>query len=228
MSKTTIPTGGITADAINGTLIADDAINSEHYTDGSIDTAHIGNSQVTSAKVSGVGGLVPTGQVDGSGSGAVVLNSIFSSTYKNYIVIVDKLVPASGGASVYMQFRDDSGGLGGSNYGFIARALAANNGNEDNSDSDGATQATLAAGGISGDANKLGMRMVMHVQDPFTSSVYTGFHGTYGFISNSGYANSGYFGGLYHDNDSLTGLHLYLNTGGNLSARIKAYGVVDS
>ena len=57
MSKTTIPTGGITADAINGTLIADDAIDSEHYTDGSIDTAHIGDSQVTSAKTSGVGGI---------------------------------------------------------------------------------------------------------------------------------------------------------------------------
>ena len=57
MSKTTIPTGGITADAINGTLIADDAIDSEHYTDGSIDTAHIGDSQVTSAKTSGVGGV---------------------------------------------------------------------------------------------------------------------------------------------------------------------------
>ena len=57
MSKTTIPTGGITADAINGTLIADDAINSEHYTDGSIDTAHIGDDQVTAAKATGVGGL---------------------------------------------------------------------------------------------------------------------------------------------------------------------------
>ena len=56
MSKTTIPRGGITADAIDGTLIADDAINSEHYTDGSIDTAHIGDSQVTLAKTSGVGG----------------------------------------------------------------------------------------------------------------------------------------------------------------------------
>ena len=55
MSKTTIPTGGITADAINGTLIADDAINSEHYTDGSIDTAHVGDSQITVAKTSGVG-----------------------------------------------------------------------------------------------------------------------------------------------------------------------------
>ena len=30
MSKTTIPTGGITADAINATLIADDAISDEH------------------------------------------------------------------------------------------------------------------------------------------------------------------------------------------------------
>ena len=30
MSKTTIPTGGITADAINGTLIADDAVSEEH------------------------------------------------------------------------------------------------------------------------------------------------------------------------------------------------------
>ena len=30
MSKTTIPTAGITADAINGTLIADDAISEEH------------------------------------------------------------------------------------------------------------------------------------------------------------------------------------------------------
>tara|TARA_R100001015_G_C4549097_1_gene111375 strand:+ start:26 stop:625 length:600 start_codon:yes stop_codon:yes gene_type:complete len=55
MSKTQIPKGGITADAIDGTLIADDAINSEHYTDGSIDTAHIGDDQVTAAKATGVG-----------------------------------------------------------------------------------------------------------------------------------------------------------------------------
>ena len=95
MSKTTIPTGGITADAINGTLIADDAINSEHYTDGSIDTAHIGDSQVTSAKTSGVGGLVALGQVDSGGNvGEVTLDNKFSSTYTNYLVIVDKMTPA--------------------------------------------------------------------------------------------------------------------------------------
>jgi hypothetical protein len=57
MSKTTIPRGGITADAIDGTLIADNAIDSEHYTDGSIDTAHVADSQITAAKTSGVSGL---------------------------------------------------------------------------------------------------------------------------------------------------------------------------
>ena len=89
MSKTTIPTGGITADAINGTLIADDAINSEHYTDGSIDTAHIGDSQVTSAKTSGVGGLVKitSGSVS-SGDAYVALTNKFSSTYKIYKIFL--------------------------------------------------------------------------------------------------------------------------------------------
>jgi len=52
MSKTEIPTGGITADAVDATLVADDAINSEHYTDGSIDTAHIADGQVTVGKLS--------------------------------------------------------------------------------------------------------------------------------------------------------------------------------
>ena len=53
MTKTTIPTGGITADAVNATLVADDAINSEHYTDGSIDTIHIANDQITLALMAG-------------------------------------------------------------------------------------------------------------------------------------------------------------------------------
>lgn len=46
-----IASGGIAADAINGSKIADDSIDSEHYVDGSIDTAHIGNLQVTTAKI---------------------------------------------------------------------------------------------------------------------------------------------------------------------------------
>ena len=79
MSKTTIPTGGITAAAIDATLIADDAINSEHYTDGSIHTAHIGDSQVTAAKTSGVGGNTEADQW------RVTSNGEFSSSGRSYI-----------------------------------------------------------------------------------------------------------------------------------------------
>ena len=46
-----IDTIHLSADAVDGTKIADNAINSEHYTDGSIDTAHIADAQVTLAKL---------------------------------------------------------------------------------------------------------------------------------------------------------------------------------
>mgnify|MGYP003113014186 CR=1 FL=1 len=194
-----------------------------------LDVASGATFDATGATVTGIsGGLVPVGQVNGGSAAAVNLDSIFSATYKNYIIIVDKLVPDSGGASVYMQFRDESGDLGGSNYGYSARSLNADTGGEDNTDNDGHTLARFEGSGVAGDANKLGMRMVMNVQDPYTSTVYTGWHGTFGFINNSGYVNSGYFGGLYHDNDSVRGIKLYLNTGGNLTATIRAYGVVNS
>ena len=73
MSKTTIPTGGITADAINSTLIADNAIDSEHYTDGSIDTVHLGDNQVTLAKMAGLArGKIIIGDASGDPSALTV------------------------------------------------------------------------------------------------------------------------------------------------------------
>ena len=111
MSKTTIPTGGITADAINGTLIADDAINSEHYTDGSIDTAHIGDSQVTSAKTSGVGkalGITTTTVISQNTTNSTSFSQItaFNTSYN---------VQASG-STIHIRLcgsiRNDGGGSG--------------------------------------------------------------------------------------------------------------------
>ena len=84
MSKTTIPTGGITADAIDGTLIADDAINSEHYTDGSIDTAHIADSQVTAVKTSGVSNMVQLNKAESTGTANDITFDNFSATYNVY------------------------------------------------------------------------------------------------------------------------------------------------
>jgi|9_EtaG_2_1085328.scaffolds.fasta_scaffold15768_1 hypothetical protein len=116
MSKTTIPTGGITADAINGTLIADDAINSEHYTDGSIDTAHIGNSQVTAAKTSGVegSGLKRLHKLTASSSSTLSFDAgdnsgavLYDGTYK-YLMWTWSLV-TSADSHVRFQFSTDGG-----------------------------------------------------------------------------------------------------------------------
>ena len=108
MSKTQIPTGGITADAINGTLIADDAINSEHYTDGSIDTAHIGDSQVTSAKTSGVGGIVKVGnQYSTSSASTITLDGVFTSSYGIYRVI-GYFILNTDSAGIELQLRNAS------------------------------------------------------------------------------------------------------------------------
>jgi len=46
-----IASGGIAADAINGTKIADDSIDSEHYVAGSIDAEHLASDSVTTAKI---------------------------------------------------------------------------------------------------------------------------------------------------------------------------------
>ena len=111
MSKTTIPTGGITADAINGTLIADDAINSEHYTDGSIDTAHIGDSQVTAAKTSGIGGRATLLSTDtlSSDNDSIFNSTVITSTYDNYLITLENVHCGSGNVEVIMKVSNNNG-----------------------------------------------------------------------------------------------------------------------
>jgi len=51
MPLSKISTNQISADAIDGTKLADNAVNSEHYTDGSIDTAHVADDNITKDKL---------------------------------------------------------------------------------------------------------------------------------------------------------------------------------
>ena len=103
MSKTQIPTGGITADAINATLIADDAISEEHLDPTAItgvtqkttlvdaDKFLISDSEASGAlkyvDKSDLGAtgfkLLRTGGVS-AGDGYATLTGLFSSTYKIY------------------------------------------------------------------------------------------------------------------------------------------------
>jgi hypothetical protein len=80
IANSTISTGDISADAIDGTLIADDAINSEHYTDGSIDLAHMSADSVDGSKIAD-DSIDSEHYVDGSIDSAHIANDAIDSQH---------------------------------------------------------------------------------------------------------------------------------------------------
>ena len=166
MSKTTIPTGGITADAIDATLIADDAISEEH-----IDvTAITGHTALAEAPADtdeflisdgGVlkridatyvkAGLVKvSSQSISSTVSTIDFTSVFSATYKNYMVVFSQIQASSTGETRF-QFKVgstvQSASSSGNDYNYVTQGRHINNGSTD------AQQAGMGGFPIHGDSN---------------------------------------------------------------------------
>ena len=136
MSKTTIPTGGITADAIDATLIADDAISEEHL-DATAITGHTALAEAPAstdeflisdggvlkrldASYVGGGGMTLVGQSVDTASGGTTYNGIsfddvFTATYDNYLIVAS-FTTETDGDNVRMRFREGGSDLTGSSY----------------------------------------------------------------------------------------------------------------
>jgi len=228
MSKTTIPTGGITADAINGTLIADDAINSEHYTDGSIDTAHIGDNQVTAAKATGVGGLsLVTSFTPSSEGSTIVVDNCFTSTYDRYVVYCERLRNGNDAARLEVYLRtggssgSDSGNLGGAylGYRYNNQSISGSYSNSSNA---------IIAHNIKNDYYyNLMMDFIQPYDSAFATSILgqsvyrEGSNNVYGFLN---------FGYQPDNTVSHTGFAITLSAGNfnQTNSTIKVYGITDS
>ena len=135
MSKTTIPRGGITADAIDATLVTDDAISDEHLDV----TAVTGQTAITSladtdkflvSDASDSGNLkYVEKQYLGGGAfnfissttvGAVTnfyINNCFSSTYQNYMIVVQNLM-ANADGNLRMRLLSSGSFINDANYRF--------------------------------------------------------------------------------------------------------------
>jgi len=205
---------------------------------GVLPTANLGSGTASSStvlygdqtfKTAPSGGLVPVGQVDSGGNvGEVTLDNKFSATYTNYLIIVDKMTPATDGANMCFRFRDDTPStINTSHYGLVSRGYRANDNGLSSRSGDGESTFQITDAGVSNSSNKLGFKMAMWLHNPYSSSVYTATHGTFQYINNSGYTTGGYFQMQLHENSSPRGVRMYA-TSGNINGRIKAYGVVDS
>ena len=238
MSKTTIPTGGITADAINSTLIADDAINSEHYTDGSIDTAHIGDSQVTSAKTSGVGTLVSLASSEATADttgGGVTFDNIFSSTYTRYMIMMDYCLPKTANVELRYKWRTGSAGSNDTlSNGYVYSGLAKRHANTDNY----SNQSGSAAGhgvltyNIQTGNGEHGVRALWDVYKPGTvdsnaTMMYIVGRGTYrSYNDDSSQSTHFYVASNNYNTGDYTGINFHFNSGEIDSHKIRVYGVV--
>ena len=123
MSKTTIPTGGITADAIDATLIADDAISEEH-----LDATTITGSTELAATpadtdellISDAGTLkridashvlskfIRVANLEGT---SLAINNFMSSSYYLYTIYASIANTATDNTFINMRFRNSSGGV---------------------------------------------------------------------------------------------------------------------
>jgi hypothetical protein len=126
MSKTTIPTGGITADAINATLIADDAISEEHL-DATAITGHTALAEApadTDEFLISDGGVLK--RIDAShivGGRATLIDTItlsnttaptfdssdITSSFDNYLFVFENIQPGSGNVSMQAQLSNNNG-----------------------------------------------------------------------------------------------------------------------
>nr|BAR17967.1 hypothetical protein [uncultured Mediterranean phage uvMED] len=196
-------------------------------TDKMLQTDSSGNLSFVDAPSGGlvyVGGGSTTSDVSN-----ITIDNVFTSTYKNYLVI-GEYTGDGGGAYARFQFR--TGGSSGStlsageyNYHFIRF----------NADSDSTNNHKATGNSYCGwtppvdtDVQRVGVRFSWTVFDPYTSGRRTSLSGTGRGVATD--ANSFFSSGScdYKGTDSITGMIFYLNSGNVAKADINVYGIVDS
>ena len=236
----------IGADAVNGTKIADDSISDEHLDITAItgqtaitsladtdkflvsDASDSGNLKYVEKQYLPSGGLVFLGGSDtGSNASQISVDNVFSATYKNYLVMVSKNTPATDNQSLFFKFRDDTPADVTNNYMYNYTGIFADSGNTTQRAQVNQGGVQMTDSGVTNASNKLGLKKTMWVQNPFSSSTFTNFHGTFNYIDASTNNIGGYFGGTHESNSSIRGVTFYSGSG-NVNVTVKVYGVVDS
>ena len=243
MSKTTIPTGGITADAIDATLIADDAISEEHLDNTALtgfselssladadkflvsDASDSNNIKYVQKSNLPSGGMVLLASVSSTGSSSgIFVNGCFSSTYINYLFTYN-IDFSSDGAKARVRFTNSSNAEQTSTYHQTSIRASGSGGHSNNFNN---TNYFVLNDDGQTNFDNIPLTGHMYVTDPNSSSDYTAFRN---FASTSDSGRNGGFeisGGHYNENTSIAGLSIYPD-GGNFEAwNFKVYGIVES
>ena len=248
MSKTTIPTGGITADAIDSTLIADDAISEEHL-DATAITGHtaLGAEPAdtdellvsdagtlkrmdysyikSSSAFTSVGSSSGTTNVDN-----VYFDNVFTNTYTRYKIFMDYFLPAQANVELRYKFRN-GGSAQGSGYTYTGNARR--HGNQDlySVQSGGATGYGVLTYNIQTGNGEHGVRAFFDVYRPGTVDSNATMHyivgmGTYrSYNDDSTQAVHFEVASNNYNTTAFDGIMFYFSGGQVDSHKIRIYGV---
>tara|TARA_E500000318_G_C3479767_1_gene179934 strand:+ start:18 stop:770 length:753 start_codon:yes stop_codon:yes gene_type:complete len=250
MSKTTIPTGGITADAINATLVTDDAISDEHLdvtavtgqtaitsladTDKFLvsDASDSGNLKYVEKQYLGGGALVKTGQITLGSNTSITLDNCFTSDYETYLMILSDINATADDQTLQLRFRT-GGGSGStdtaSQYRYACRYFDDDGGLSSNTGVD--QDSIRIADGSEESADWKGYNGTFTVYQPQlnTSTRMTG-HGS--FVRNTASDEDivASYNAMHYDSDAQhTGIFLYYSSGDIRSgAKVIVYGVSEA
>ena len=217
----TLPTSIITGASEKTTLVDADKFLISDSADSNA-FKHVQKSNLPS------GGVVPIAQSQStSGTGAVNFDGCFTTTYKNYFVVISQFVGASA-TDMIMRFRDSSPAtLTDSNYAFGGETNQNNDGSETTNYGDNQARFQITHG-MPTDANKIGATFAMHIMKPYDSATYTRWNATYGYVATSGYLRAGSIGGAYQQNSSVRGVRFEMASGNTDAHDVRVYGIVDS
>jgi len=246
MSKTTIPRGGITADAIDATLIADDAISDEHLDITAItgQTALAASPADTDEFLINDGGVLKRLDASYVGGGAMTFldgssststaadltfDGIFSSTYDHYRII-GTMDPTDDDVHVQVILRASSSNVSGTVYDFTSL-----NGHTNNSDSEGQQYAgdqglnhfKIAAPSVNEDSNSDAVTFDFILGDPNTNIISRCYATGTSAFRNGG--SSKLYAELFawgmSSNPNADGFNIYFSGGSIQSHSIQIYGL---
>jgi len=229
MSKTTIPKGGITADAIDATLVADDAISDEHLDVTSItgqtaitsladtdkflvsDASDSNNLKYVEKQYLPSGNLVKISSGNwSSGTDTLTFSGVFDGTYKTYLFYLNNIYSSSD-YRVSVQF-ERGGSFVTNGYYYACQGLKNGNTTQIDSSSNSSRMVTNAANAHGGAAAKT-YSLAMNIFDPYNSTSYTQISGKSSMWladDNTGFSD---FVGLDPSAASVTGFRIDCGSG---------------
>ncbi len=167
---------------------------------------------------------------DASSSASVSFDGYFSSTYKNYKVIISNAIPATNGVLLRIRFRKSNADITTANYRGIVAGAYGNSGGASMGTNNYFNQTSMSdtlAGVLNNTTIWGGLMMEMNLYNPLNTNNYKYITYQVGYINNDAtqwYINNGT--GLLTDNASaLSGITFFMNTGNIASGNFKLYGI---